>query len=414
MANFRSGVALTELAPDEVRAFQQLLVRLGFNPGPVDGVAGSQTIGAYKRFLDENGSKSDPNGPIESTMSSLNGGDPDAWSIIHQGTELNVAQQQAAAAPAAASSGAPAAPYSPPAQPPSAAATPNPIPSDDEIRQQFPNLAYLLDNPEIGPILRQATQLGWDAGRLQGAVYSTQWWQTTAPTMRLWDNKKAQDPAAANAEINQKTVEITNSLARYGIGGIGDTDMRWLAEKMLREGFTDDQTLAFYAGLARDGSHPVTEGKITEEEAKIRATSRNYMTNMDDKTVRDWALRIVQGSASSDAVESHLRGEAQNRFYWLKDQISGGLTPDQLFASTRQSVAQMLEIDPETINFNDPKWSELVSPVVDKDTKATRSMNFTEAQKWARSQTEWRRTGNAWEASSQIALSLAKEFGVVG
>lgn len=410
---FRTGVVLTDLTPDEVTSLQQLLKRLGYDPGPVDGILGNLTRTAYNNYLTANGSP--VSDTVDSVLGMLDQGDPDAWSRIKQGPGP-VSGGTGAPAQAAPVS-APSQSYQPPAAPPSLASSqpytpPSQGTTDDEIRRLYPNLAYLLDTPEIGVILRQAATEGWDAARLQGALFSTNWWQTTSANVRTWDNKQAQDPATANAELDRKQVELASMLARYGVGGVNDVDMRWLSGRVLREGWTDDQVLRFIGGLVRDGSHPVTAGKITEEESKIRQQARSYMVGVDDASVREWAARIVEGTASADAVSSFLRQQAVGRFSWLKTEIEGGLTPEQLFSPVRQAVAQMLEVNPDMVDLNSSKFGALTAPVQGADGKF-RSLNFNEAQQWARSQAEWRYTRNANDEASQMELNLLKTFGAI-
>lgn len=412
--SFRTGVNIGDLNPDEVISLQQLLKRLGYDPGPVDGVVGNLTRTAYHNYLTANGAPASDT--VDSVLGLLDQGDPDAWARIKQGPgPVQSGPPPAQAAPVSAPADAQA--YQPPpAPPPLAASQPYAPPSqgttDDEIRRLYPNLAYLLDTPEVGQVLRQAATEGWDASRLQGALFNTQWWQTTEANVRTWDNKVAQDPATANGDITRKQVEIASMLARYGIGSIGDADMRWLAGKVLREGWTDDQLLRFFGGLIRDQGHAILPGKITEEEAKIRDQARSYMVNIDDPSVREWAARIVEGTASADAVSSFLRQQAVGRFSWLRTEIEGGLTPDQLFSPLKNAVAQMLEVNPDMVNLNSTRFGALTAPVQGADGKL-RSMNFNEAQQWARGQSEWRYTKNANDEASQMVLGLLNTFGRV-
>lgn len=411
--SFRTGVDLSELSPDEVASLQQTLKQLGYDPGPVDGILGNLTRTAFHNYLTSNGAPASDT--VDSVIGMLAQGDPDAWAGIKQGPgPVQSGPAPAQAAPVAA----PAQSYQPSATPPPSLASSQPYSpppqgtTDDEIRRLYPNLAYLLDTPDVGQVLRDAATNGWDAARLQGALFATPWWQTTEANVRTWDNKMAQDPATANGDITRKQVEIASMLARYGIGSIGDTDMRWLAGRVLREGWTDDQLLRFFGGLIRDGSHEITGGKITEEESKIRGQARSYMVNVDDASVREWAARIVEGTASADAVSSYLRKESVGRFSWLKTEIEGGLTPEQLFSPMKNAVAQLLEMAPDTIDLNSARWSALTAPILGADGKQ-RSMNFNEAQQWARSQTEWRTTANANAEVSDRSLALLQQLGAL-
>ena len=120
---------------------------------------------------------------------------------------------------------------------------------------------------------------------------------------------------------------------------------------------------------------------------------------------------MAEGSLSREGVESLLRNEAKSRFTWLAPQIDSGMTPQDLFGATRNAVAQELEIDPNQIDLNDSNWSIITSPIVDGQT--TRSMNFYEAQRWARQRPEWRLTDRANRQASEIGLNLLKTMGVV-
>src|SRR6516162_2360216 len=50
-----SGVEEVEATSALVREIQFMLSRLGMDPGPIDGVAGRQTKGAYHRFQEHSG-----------------------------------------------------------------------------------------------------------------------------------------------------------------------------------------------------------------------------------------------------------------------------------------------------------------------------------------------------------------------
>jgi peptidoglycan hydrolase-like protein with peptidoglycan-binding domain len=50
-----SGVEEVELTPSLVREIQFMLLRIGVDPGPIDGVVGPQTTGAFRRFQERSG-----------------------------------------------------------------------------------------------------------------------------------------------------------------------------------------------------------------------------------------------------------------------------------------------------------------------------------------------------------------------
>lgn len=417
------GLPLTSLNTQQISELQQLLVRLGYDVGAVDGVMGTKTKAAYTRFLTRNGYQLTQGGVLVSLVNRLaSGEDPDLWGAVSHGGEVDVSGRPVSGAPAAppppaqpVASGTPtttpAAPASTVAVPATAAA---PLVTDATaeqwVREQYPYLAYLLDNPEIRPILMDAAMRGDQAQTTEAKIRATQWWASTAEATRIWDAKFNLDNASALQEWDQRTVSLTNLVQQLGVPMDAD-GIKWVAGRVLREGWSDEQLNRYLGQLLRNagGASP---GSVTQTQAELKSLSRSYLANLSDKDAMEYAIRIHEGSTNREAIETMLRQESKNRFSWLAPQIDSGLSPMQLFASTRSAVARELEIDPETIDLNDVQWSQLTSPIPGDDGKL-RSMNFAEAQLWARQRPQWRYTNNANALASDVSLNLLKAMGVI-
>lgn len=398
------GVALEQLDARQVSELQRVLAMAGFDPGPLDGIIGPRTRAAYGRFLSSNGG-GDPNVVSRLTAQLTSNEIPELWDGIQSGAEAPAAAAPAPAVVPAAPAGGTVAPGALPAAPVLSDSS-----QEQAVRERFPQLSYLMDNPEIRALLLQAASTGATVDMLQARLMQTNWWRTTAETTRLWDAKFHLDPAKATAEWDQRTLTVLNQARTLG-APLSASDGKWVAGKVLREGWSQEQLSTFLGGLIRNngGAEP---GKVTETEAQIRQLARSYLGQIDKNTVRELAIRISEGSSSKDAVTTMLRNEAKNRFHWFAPQIDAGLTPMDLFASTRNAVANMLEIDPEQIDLNDSRWSSITSPI--QDGSNIRSMNFAEAQQWARNRPEWRMTNNANNEASDLGLKLLRSMGVLG
>lgn len=412
---FSSGQRLEDLDQQQVRELQNTLLKAGFNPGPIDGVLGDQTRAAYTRFLRANNYDPQANTQIINIISLLNNQDPEAWAAIkeggEQGTGYTAPSLNQATVPTAPTAGNPGGQVSTttavtPSQPPPTASDGS---IEEAVRRQYPHLAYLLDNPEVKDVLMRATQGGWDAATLQGELWRTTWWQTTSNVTRLWDQKFAQDNATAMAEWDQRSVVIGNLAAQMGFR-LPDSDTKWIAGKVLREGWSDEQLKRYLGQLARQNG--LGPGQVTEQAALFKQLAKNYMTTLSDDKATEYAIRVAEGTLSREGVESVLRNEAKGRFYWLAPQIDAGFSPMDLFGSMRSAVANELEMDPGQIDLSDSAWSELTNPIIGDDGKV-RSMNFHEAQRWARQRPEWRFTDNANRKAADLELFVLKQMGLV-
>lgn len=411
------GLTLDQLDSQQVSELQNLLLRAGYNPGPVDGVLGNGTRSAYLRFLQKNGYDASSANVVTSLVSQLwSNAVPELWEGVRYGGEANATSTTGGAGapqlPAVTTAGTPGVGTTAPVNQATTAATSVVLPSDaateEQVRKQYPHLAYLLDNPEVKSVLLRATQGGWDLTTLQGELWKTNWWQTTSSAMRLWDQKWSQDNATAMMEWDQRTVSVSNLTSQLGFT-LSNDDAKWIAGKVIREGWSDEQLRRYLGQMARQNG--IGAGQITDQAASFKALARSYLSTMSDQQAQEFAIRVAEGSLSREGVESLLRNEAKSRFTWLAPQIDAGMTPGDLFGATRNAVAQELEIDPNQIDLNDSNWSILTSPVVDGST--TRSMNFYEAQRWARQRPEWRLTDRANRQASELGLNLLKTMGVL-
>lgn len=411
-----AGSNLDALSGNQVLELQRLLVQAGFSPGVVDGVMGPNTKAAYGRFLSANGG-GDPS-LIASGISAL-ADDPTTWNVIHHGGEVDVptglqgqASPTAAPAPAPAPAAAAPATSTPSAVAPTPTAAPKPTDAAvmADLRARFPQLASVLDNPEVAQIIQDAASGGLSDAEVQGRIFNTNWWKTTSESIRTWDAKVSQDPASTNAQVKAKGIEVQNIASRYGVK-FSTTDAEWAATQMLREEWSPDQTDRWFGAIIRNEGYTIGPGSVQATMTQVKEQAQNYLVTMSDQDAFEYATRILEKTTSADAVATTLRTQAANRFYWLKDQIGAGLTPRQLFTPVRQAVANVLEINEDDINLNDPRWSLLSTPV--GTGKDTRSMNFWEAQIWARKQPDWKMTKNANDSASKMAVGLLSSLGAI-
>ncbi len=85
------------------------------------------------------------------------------------------------------------------------------------VRETYGHMAWAIDHPEIGPILRQAAEDDWSPARLRGAINQTDWWSRTADAQRQWQALEGEDPAEATRQINQRAEEVSGRLEDLGI-----------------------------------------------------------------------------------------------------------------------------------------------------------------------------------------------------
>lgn len=290
-------------------------------------------------------------------------------------------------------------------------ATPDQI--DAYIRANYGFAAGLLDIPEIHDVLYNAAKNGWDEARLKGAVYATDWWKTHSDTARQWVTLTTTDPATAKQQVSARMVDIANIAEPLGLNFGGLSGLQDVATQSLMEGWSDVEIKRRIGEQLRHQSQVRgLEGTGANLADTLQAkASQDWMVPLTRSQAEDWAIRMTEGSASQEGFDSFLRSQAEGRFGWMRGEIQQGTTPGQYFAPIKTLVAQELELNPGDVNLMDPRWSAVVDYVDEQGHH--RGMTYYEAQRWARSQPEWRFTQGGQQQAAQLGSELLKRFGAV-
>jgi hypothetical protein len=101
---------------------------------------------------------------------------------------------------------------------------------------------------------------------------------------------------------------------------------------------------------------------------------------------------------------------AQGKFPSLSNDIASGITPSQYFDPITQDIARTLEIPPDSIDYTQPKWAQVLQ-YKDPSSGETRPMTDAEAMNWARQQPEWQNTSAAASSAASTVKALSSAFG---
>lgn len=282
---------------------------------------------------------------------------------------------------------------------------------DDVAKQLYGYMASYLDDPEVGPILRQAAAGGWSVDMLKGALSKTTWWKTTSDAARTWDETADNDPATAERQISDKASQIRDQLVQQGVN-LDDNTIRGVAKDSLRGGWSDQQTkLALDAELQRSPS--VLKSKIGVE---LKALTRQFATPMSDDAIQARAAHIISGNSSEEIFRQYLVDQAKARYKdpALAAYLDGGGTVDQYADPYKQMAAQTLGIDPNQVDFSDPKWAAAIN-VKDPKTGDVRSMDYDEWTTYLKQNDNygWQDTADGRKQAQSFVNDLGVAFGKV-
>ncbi|HUR52878.1 MAG TPA: hypothetical protein VMZ71_02020 [Gemmataceae bacterium] len=221
------------------------------------------------------------------------------------------------------------------------------------VLTEIPAYAAFLDIPDLVPIIQQRLDGAISPEEFGARVQQTTWYRTTPERTRAWMGLYATDPATA-------------------------------------------------------------ERKIDEQAAKVKAAAGAYYVPMADVTAREWAKKVLSGEVPETALDEYVKQQAKSLFPALAGAIDQGVTVEQYADPYKQIAAQTLELNPNGINFNDPRWSRALVQV-GKDGQRG-SMTLYDWQNLLKTDATygWDRTNQARTQATQISERIAQQFGKVG
>ena len=308
-----------------------------------------------------------------------------------------------------------------------------------EFWYDLPDYIFKTD-PDLAKILVQAVNEDWSTEKFRAKSQLTPWYQRNAEPVRnkIIEREKYNDLRAAGQDVKN---------TKYGM--YLDKQMRFIkaeAKKIANVTLTDEQ--------AQSVAQKIYDGNLEEDELAINAlivpfigktTSivgnglsttgfggqalLNYqalqeLAKRNGFTVKDILPNISAITAGGDLETAVLRGladgsldinriaqdtralAAQGQPQYVRDLLNQGYDLEGVYAPYRQTMANVLEIQPDQIDLND---STLRMAITDKG-----DMNLYDFKKALRQDNRWQYTGTAKEEVSNAALRVLQDFGFQG
>jgi hypothetical protein len=279
--------------------------------------------------------------------------------------------------------------------------------------------AQYLNDPEWGPIIKQAATEGRDEAWLEGQLSQTEKWKTTSDAARQFDFTNTTDPATAQAQVQTQLFSIRAYARANGIV-LDDTTLNQLATASARLGWSADEMHAMVSAHFTYVSGQA-EGAAGADVASFKKIAADYGVPISDATLGGFVTAVVEGNATTDDFTTWIRDTAKTKYPSIAKQLDQGLTTAQIFSPTGQQIGKTLGINPDTIDVSDPKWSRFLAPPPNPQTgqpdpNAQGVMNAWQVDQTIKSdgQYGYRYSQDAHDQAATLLDTLGKTFGKVG
>lgn len=282
----------------------------------------------------------------------------------------------------------------------------------DEIEQEY-GLSYALFQayPELKTLLQKAVGGGWDASRFQVELRQTDWFKKHSDIWRQNIALKYSDPTTYKERLANSLTMVQNLTAAFGAGFSKD-GLNRLAERALLFGMSEDQIRDVVANHVKPSDMGHYGGQLSAIESQLRATALQNGVRLGDTQFKNWMQQIVRGNASQDQYETFIRDTAAKTFGAYGEQIKGGMNMADLATPYMNSMAQILEINPASLDMFDPTIRRAMAGLRDQKTGVVNPMSITDFEDSLRQDKRWQYTKNAKDSATEWTRALSKMWGL--
>lgn len=290
--------------------------------------------------------------------------------------------------------------------------------SQADYESSLGNLAGLLDGvPELKGILQQATTGQWSTAKFQEAVNQSSWYKTHNQTVRQALALKYSDPATYNQNLQNSQNHIGQLAAQLGVT-LTPLERSSLADQLTMGGW-DDTTLSNHISryfTQNNGSTNKIFGQAATTEQQLQQLASEYGTGLTSDTLTGWTQAILSGAQTTDSYKQFVLNGAKAKYPGLTQQLDDGLTVNQIADPYRQSMAQLLELDPNAISLQDPNIKQALqgTTTATNGKATTATMPVWQFENQVRSDPRWAKTQNAVDTVSSALLHVGQDWGFGG
>jgi hypothetical protein len=237
---------------------------------------------------------------------------------------------------------------------------------------------WIISNPEL-----KATVLKWaklpggpTQEMIDAATYPTKLVQEYNNFQQRLDKLQALAPGQYKYEVGKANEWADAEIARQGFQ-VSSENHQKIVDAILTNGWGQgNQNIAttvasyFDIGTRRLGTELApnevsakTSGTVSAALADFSKIASDYAIPVptDPNQLNDFVKQAIGPNGSEQAFTDYAKTQAIQLYPWMKGSIEAGGTVKGYFAPVGTQIANTLGINPADINWQDPKWSGLVT-----------------------------------------------------
>ncbi len=277
--------------------------------------------------------------------------------------------------------------------------------------------ALITSSPDLMKVFTKAVRQGFTERGFAEEIMKTDWYRSRTTSQRKYDTLLKDPTSKADLENLKSEVAREIKVAAMQAGGVTPTDEEVfsLVDTLLRNNFDNwRDVLPRTVGEMFVGDDVTNYGGAASSAMlEIQKHARSMGIKLTDQELGRYVDDIFAEKNTLENVLNGITDLAVAYYPQFADRLKAGATVEGVTAAYRSVAAQMLELEPDAINFMAGDNSS-VDPLIAKALYGTadgKPMSLYDFRKLIKADARWQETRNAREEYASTAQSILRTFG---
>lgn len=237
----------------------------------------------------------------------------------------------------------------------------------------------------------------------------TAWFKKYSPDITKKLVMEESKPELAATEQDQRRASIEAGINAAGVQ-LSPEDIQKITRDAWVYSWTPEQV---DRAIARASSVALSGGDYAAQTEELYAYADDFGIDLSEPMQRQWQQDFLS-KKGAEAVKTLIRQQAAARYPVFAERLDSGQSLRSVTDAYFQKAAELLEVDPNSIDWNDPLFAGGKAFVTTDQNGQQTQRALAEFEKNVRQDSRWVNTNNAREELTNGAYGLLQRFGMVG
>ena len=265
--------------------------------------------------------------------------------------------------------------------------------------------ALLAAHPELRAVY-ELFKAG-NTGKALEELFKTEYYKTMSSVVKTREKQKLEQPDVYADGVQKYKLLAQKRLVATGIK-IDTATFDSLVNNAYAKGMSDDQ---LDQAIAASGKITGFGGNILGDTTTLKSYASSFGVNnlLNDAYWTSKQTALFQGTVTTEDIQKEIRDLSASAFPAYADGIANGISIASQASNVLTSYATFLELDPETVDFNNPtvrKITQYIDPATGKPARMPQWM----VEKTIKSDPAWGFTKNGQKAVDDLTLKVSTDW----